>query len=113
MNSEELKEALSIQGKRTRDASLRARTAKTALDKFDAESRCAIKKGGIPEGWSKAPTDDDTKALALLAKGREQLAQVNDEMQAENDGIEAETKCLVAHASVVCAETAAMSRISG
>ena len=110
--NDELKEALLGQGKRVREATLRAETAKSALETFDANSRNAIKAGGNPPGWTKAPTDDDTKALILLQPGRAALVTERIATTADADGIEADTKCLLAHVSLVCSETAAMSRIS-
>lgn len=110
--NEELKTALDGQGKRVRDAVLRAETAKSALETFDANSRNAIKAGGIPAGWAKAPTDDDAKTLVLATAGRAPLVAARIEAFADSEGIEAETKCLLAKTSLVCSETAAMSRIS-
>ena len=110
--NDELKDALKTQGTRVREAVLRAETAKSALETFDANSRNAIKANGIPPGWAKAPTDDDAKTLVLAKTERAPLVTARIAAFADAEGIEADTKCLLAHVSLVCSETAAMSRIS-
>ena len=110
--NQELKEALLGQGKRVREATLRAETAKSALETFDANNRCAIKAADKPAGWAKAPTDDDTKALVLANAGRAPLVAARIEAFADSEGVKTDTQCLLAHVSLVCSETAAMSRIS-
>ena len=110
--NEELKDALDAQGKRVRDAVFRAETAKSALETFDAQSRNTIKASGIPPGWAKAPTDDDTKTLVIAAAGRAPLVAERIATMADAEGIEGETKCLLATASLVCAETGAAGRIA-
>ena len=110
--NEELKDALKTQGERVRNAVKCAETTKSALETFDAVTRNAVKAGGIPPGWTKAPTDDDAKSLVLGNEARKPLVAANIEAKAAAEGIEADTKCLLAQVSLVCAETAAMSRIS-
>lgn len=110
--NEELKTALDTQGKKVREATFRAETAKSVLETFDANSRGIIKTAGTPPGWAKPPTDDDTKALVLVQPGRAALVTERIATMADAEGIEADTKCLLAHVSLVCSETAAMSRIS-
>ena len=110
--NEELKTALTSQGMKVCEAVLRAETAKSALETFDANSRCAIKAADKPAGWAKAPTDDDTKALVLANAGRAPLVAARIEAFADSEGVKTDTQCLLAHVSLVCSETAAMSRIS-
>ena len=88
--NEELKDVLDAQGKRVRDAVFRAETAKSALETFDANSRNTIKASGIPPGWAKAPTDDDTKTLVIAAAGRAPLVAERIATMADAEGIEAE-----------------------
>ena len=104
--NEELKDALKTQGERVRTAYVRATFAKNALEAFDAQSRNAIKADGVKR------TEADTDALVTVAAGR--VAMVADVAQtvADLEGTKADTQCLLAHVSLVCAETAAMSRIS-
>lgn len=110
--NEDLKDALKTQGKKVREAILRAETAKSALETFDANSRIAIKAKDKPAGWAKAPTDDDTKALVLANAERAPLVAARIAALAESEDVKTDTQCLLAHVSLVCSETAAMSRIS-
>lgn len=104
--NEELKDALMTQGERVRGAYVRATTAKNALEAFDAQSRNAIKADGVKR------TEADTDALVTVAAGRVALAADVAQTAADLEGTKADTQCLLAHVSLVCAETAAMSRIS-
>ena len=104
--NEEIKQRLQSQPKAVYDATLRYREAKTALETFDAASRNTVKSDGVKR------TEADTDALVLTAKGRKEQAQAFASAEAEMNAVDAQTKCLLAEASLVSAETAAMSRIS-
>ena len=104
--NEELKEALETQGTTIRNAMFRYNTAKTALEAFDAKSRNAIKADGVKR------TESDTDALVTVAAGRTELAAALVIANAELEGHKVNTQCLLAHVSLVCSETAAMSRIN-
>ena len=104
--NDEVKEGLRTQPKRVYDATLRYRTAKTALEAFDAASRNTVKADGVKR------TEADTDAMVTTAEGRNAMTRAFAEAEAEMNATEAQTKCLLAEASLVSAETAAMSRIS-
>ena len=104
--NEEVKLELKTQPKHVYNATLRYRDAKTALETFDAASRNTIKADGMKR------TEADTDALVLVAEGRAAAARAFALAEAEMNATEAKTKCLLAEASLVSAETAAMSRIS-
>lgn len=104
--NEELKEALRAQGDNVRAAYARANVAKNTLEAFDAQSRNAIKADGVKR------TEADTDALVTVAAGRAGLVNDVSKTAADLEGTKVETQCLLAHVSLVCAETAAMSRIS-
>ena len=104
--NEEVKEGLRTQPTKMFNATLRYRTAKTALERFDAASRNSVKADGVKR------TEADTDAMVTVAEGRQTLAKEFAEAEAEMNATEAQTKCLLAEASLVSAETAAMSRIS-
>ena len=105
MNTE-LKERLRAQPRKVYEASARYRAAKTELETFDAASRVAVKADGVKR------TEADTDALVLMAKGRGDIVKKFVLAEADMNGAETQTKCLLAEASLVSAETAAMSRIS-
>ena len=104
--NEELKDALKTQGERVRTAYARAMFAKNALEAFDAQSRNAIKADGVKR------TEADTDALVTVAAGRAALLEGLVKATSELEGTKVDTQCLLAQVSLVCAETAAMSRIS-
>lgn len=101
-----MKEALGTQGARVMGAVLRYKTAKAALEVFDANSRNAVKADGVKR------TEADTDALVTVATGRSMLVDALCKSEAELEGYKTDTQCLLAHVSLVCSETAAMSRIS-
>lgn len=83
------------------------KTAKAALDKFDANTRKAIKADGVKR------TVDEVDALVLLAEGRDALVEAVNAAEAVYEATKTGTQCLLAEVSLVCSETAAMSRIAG
>ena len=104
--NEELKYSLTKQGMKVRVSYARYNMAKADLEKFDAQSRNAIKADGVKR------TEADTDALVTVAMGRAELVETLVKAGAELEGDKVDTQCLLAHVSLVCAETAAMSRIS-
>lgn len=104
--NEELKLALKTQGEKVRGAVARHKAAKNALEEFDANSRIAINAENPKMNL------DDTKARVTVAPGRRDMTARLVLAEADAEGIDADTKCLLAHVSLVCSETAAMSRIS-
>ena len=111
--NDELKTALRSQREMVSGAVLRYEDAKAKLEAFDAHSRKAIKGGDKPIGWAKSPTDDDTDALILTCGGRAPLEAALIASKAELESVKVNTQCLLAEVSLVCSETAAMSRIAG
>ena len=105
MNTE-LKAALTSQGAKVREAVLRAEAAKRALEAFDANTRISVKADGVKR------TESDTDAAVMVAPGRSPLAVAAGTAKADLEGVKTDTQCLLAHVSLVCSETAAMSRIS-
>ena len=104
--NEELKDALRNQGTRVREAIIRAEATKSNLDTFDANTRIAVKADGAKR------TESDTDAAVTVAPGRAPLVAASGEAKADLEGVKTDTQCLLAHVSLVCSETAAMSRIS-
>ena len=104
--NEELKAALTSQGTKMREAVLRAETAKIDLETFDANTRIAVKADGVKR------TEADTDAAVAVAQGRAPLVNAAILCKADLEGVKTDTQCLLAHVSLVCSETAAMSRIS-
>ena len=104
--NEELKAALTSQGTKMREAVLRAETAKSALETFDANNRISVKADGVKR------TEADTDAAVMVAAGRSPLVVAAGTAKADLEGVKTDTQCLLAHVSLVCSETAAMSRIS-
>ncbi len=104
--NEGLKERLDSQGTRTRVATLAHNVAKTKLEAFDAHSRVATRADGVKR------TEADTDAIVAVAHGRSGLVDAFNRAKADMDATDVETKCLIAHVSLVCAEVAAVSRIS-
>ena len=104
--NEDLKDALKTQGKKVREAILRAETAKIDLETFDANTRIAVKADGVKR------TEADTDAAVTVAQGRAPLVNAAILGKADLEGVKTDTQCLLAHVSLVCSETAAMSRIS-
>lgn len=104
--NEELKAALTSQGTKVREAVLRAETAKSALETFDANTRISVKADGVKR------TEADTDAAVTVAAGRSPLVVAAARAKADLEGVKTDTQCLLAHVSLVCSETAAMSRIS-
>jgi|GEM_PF-1148997 len=104
--NEELKAALTSQGERVRNAVRRAELTKSALESFDAQSRVAIKADGLKR------TEADVNAAVITAPTREKALLPAIDSKADLEGVKTDTQCLLAHVSLVCAETAAMSRIS-
>ena len=104
--NEELKGALRSQGERVRNATRRYEESKLGLDTFDANSRIAVKADGVKR------TESDTDAAVMALEARSALAGEAALAKAYLEGIKTDTQCLLAHVSLVCSETAAMSRIS-
>ena len=104
--NQELKEALRGQGAKVREAVIRAEACKVTLDTFDANTRIAVKAGGVKR------TESDTDAAVMAASGRAPLVVAAGTAKAALEGVKTDTQCLLAHVSLVCSETAAMSRIS-
>jgi len=101
-----LKEKLHGQGKLVGDSILRHKTAKAALATFDAHSRTAVKADGVKR------TEADTDAAVLTTANRVSVEQAAIVAEAEMEATKTDTACLLAEVSLVCSETAAMSRIS-
>lgn len=104
--NDELKDALRNQGTVVKNAMLRFNRAKSALEAFDANTRNAVKADGVKR------IEADTDALVTVAAGRANLVATMVIAAAELEGCKVDTQCLLAHVSLVCSETAAMSRIS-
>ena len=104
--NDELKDALRNQGAVIKNAMLRFNTAKNALEAFDANTRNAVKADGVKR------TEADTDAMVTVAAGRANLTAALVIAYSELEGYKVDTQCLLAHVSLVCSETAAMSRIS-
>lgn len=104
--NEELKAALRGQGTKVREAMIRAEASKVALDTFDANTRISVKADGAKR------TESDTDAAVMVAAGRPPLVVAAGTAKADLEGVKTDTQCLLAHVSLVCSETAAMSRIS-
>ncbi len=104
--NQELKDALRSQGEKVRNAVLRAELTKSALESFDAQSRVAIKADGVKR------TEADMDAAVITAPTREKALLPAIDSKADLEGVKTDTQCLLAHVSLVCSETAAMSRIS-
>ena len=104
--NQELKDALKTQGEKVRTTMLRAESAKIDLETFDANSRISVKADGAKR------TESDTDAAVMVAAGRSPLAVAAGTAKADLEGVKTDTQCLLAHVSLVCSETAAMSRIS-
>lgn len=104
--NQELKDALRGQGTKVREAMIRAEASKVALDTFDANSRISVKADGVKR------TESDTDAAVMVAAGRSPLVVAAGTAKADLEGVKTDTQCLLAHVSLVCSETAAMSRIS-
>lgn len=105
--NEDLKSALQTQGPRTGQAIHAYETKKANLDAFDANSRIKIKSDGVKR------TESETDAMVIASDGRAPLVAEMIAAKAEMEGMKTDTQCLLAHVSLVCAETAAMSRIAG
>ena len=104
--NEDLKDALKTQGEKVRMTMLRAESAKIDLETFDAHTRIAIKADGVKR------TESDTDAAVAVAHGRAPLVTAAILGKADLEGVKTDTQCLLAHVSLVCSETAAMSRIT-
>lgn len=102
-----VKDALKEQGPEVGAAVYRYKTAKAALDKFDANTRKTVKADGVKR------TVDEVDALVLLAEGRDALVEDANAAEAAYEAVRTGTQCLLAEVSLVCSETAAMSRIAG
>ena len=105
--NDELKASLKDQASEVGAAGYRYKTAKAALDKFDANTRKTVKADGVKR------TVDEVDALVLLAEGRDALVEAVNNAEAAYEALRTRTQCLLAEVSLVCSETAAMSRIAG
>ena len=105
--NDELKTALRSQRDMVSGAVTRYENAKANLDRFDANARVAIKADGVKR------TEADTDALVLADAKRITLEIALIEAKAELESVKVNTQCLLAEVSLVCSETAAMSRIAG
>ena len=104
--NDDLKEKLSSQGKRMGEATLRFEHHKNKLDVFDANSRIKVRAAGLKL------TESDVAAHILIVDGRLVLAAPLNDAKAELESVKKDTDCLIALASLTCAEVAANSRIS-
>jgi len=104
--NEELKEKLRGRGLAVGGALFRYRTAKACLVTFDANARIAVKADGVKR------TESDTDAAVLADPKRAPLEAAAIGAEAELEGAKTDTQCILAEVSLVCSETAAMSRIS-
>lgn len=104
--NEELKEQLKTQGKRISVATHNYEASKQALEQFDANSRVAVRADNVKR------TEADVDALVLSNVGRLPLFEQYCENKAELEGLKTDTQCLLAHVSLICSETAALSRIA-
>jgi hypothetical protein len=105
--NEELKKTLKGQRTLVYGAMLRFRHAKTKLEGFDATARVAIRADGVKR------TESDVDALVLADPKRAPLEAEYAEAEAELSAVKVDTDCLLANVSLVCSETAAMSRVAG
>ncbi len=104
--NDELKDALRMQGPRTIGAIKRFEHDKKELEKFDANTRGKIRGDGVKR------TESDVDAMILLEPGRDVLADAFADSKANLEGAKADIQCILAEVSLVCSETAAMSRIA-
>lgn len=104
--NDELKTRLDNQGMVVYGAAIRYESAKEKLDKFDAERRLAAKADGVKR------TEAEVDAIVTASEGRGPLLEAFAEAKAAYDAVKTGTQCLLAKVSLVCAETAAMSRIA-
>ena len=104
--NDQLKDRLETQGKMVYEATLRFENRKNNLDVFDANSRIKVRATGIKL------TESDVSAHILIAEGRFSMAYPFNEAKAELESVKKDTDCLLALASLTCAEVAANSRIS-
>lgn len=105
--NEDLKSALQTQGPRMGRAIYAYETKKANLDAFDANSRIKIKSDGVKR------TESETDAMVIAAEGRGPVVLDMINAKAEMEGMKTDTQCLLAHVSLVCAETGASGRIAG
>ena len=104
--NEELKTALRAQRGLVFGATLRFRTAKTALEAFDATNHTAFRADGVKR------TESDIDALVLADPRRTNMVAEFATAEAELTAVKVDTDCLLANVSLVCAETAALSRVA-
>lgn len=101
-----IKEKLKNQAKAVYDATLRFENSKTKLETFDAHSRLAARNTGAKL------TENDVEAMVAVTPDRGVLTTPMNEARAELEAVKKDTECLLALASLACAEVAANSRIS-
>lgn len=105
--NEELKTTLQGQGMRMSGAVRRYEHAKGALDLYDAQNRIKVKADGVKR------TESEVDALVVSAEGRGPLTADLIDAKAELEGVKTASQCVLAECSLICSETAAMSRIAG
>ena len=104
--NDELKDKLHGQGKLVGRAHFCFKTAKADLARFDANARIAVKADGVKR------TEADTDAVVIADPKRAPLESAAIGSEAALEDAKTDTACLLAEVSLVCSETAAMSRIS-
>ena len=109
--NEDLKGKLRGQGRTVFEATRRFEHAKLEMDKAYAASRVAVREKRAAAN-EKPLNEADTDALADIDPAYCAAAVRHADAKAELEAVKADTECLLAEASLACAEVAAMSRIS-
>ena len=106
MNTEETRARLIGQRALVYGAMMRFENAKAKLDAYDAGARVKIRADGVKR------TESDVDAMVISDPQRAPLEAEMIASKAEMESLKVDTQCLLAQASLDCAEVAAMSRIS-
>lgn len=106
MNTDDLKAKLRGQRALIRCALVREGNAKVALKTFDANTWNRIRGDGVKR------TEADVNALVQIEPGRAGLEADLINAGAEAESLKVDTQAMLAEASIVCSEIAALSRIS-
>lgn len=109
--NEELKERLYGQGKKVFEATRRFENAKASLESIKGAARAGIREARA-SAREKPLNEADTDALVACDGGCIKAAAAHADAKAELEAIKTDSANLLAEASLVCAEVAAMSRIS-
>lgn len=109
--NDELKDALRTQGEKVRNATRRYEAGKVALDRVKGAIRGAVRESRASANL-KPLNEADTDAMVAADSTKTPIEDALVEAKADLEAVKADGECLLAHVSLVCSETAAMSRIS-